>query len=91
MSTPRPFRPSNGTEGHGFIGEWCCNCERDRDGDCKIVAATFAYDVDDPEYPKEWVEDERGPRCTAFVQFGDPLPTPRCRETLDLFGEGDAP
>jgi len=32
----------------------------------QIVSDTFPYDVSDPRYPKEWVQDEQGPRCTAF-------------------------
>lgn len=97
------YRPSNGTEGAFFIEAWCCKCERDRNQDCPIVAATFVYDVDDPEYPSEWCYDETAdplaaePKCTAFVQLGDPLPTPRCSNTPDLFpnpptseGDGDA-
>lgn len=80
------YRPSNGTEGEWFIGEWCCKCQCDENEDCRIVAATFIYDVDAPEYPAEWVEDESGPRCTEFVPLGEPLPTPRCTETQDMFG-----
>jgi hypothetical protein len=80
------YRPSNGTEGHGFIDEWCSNCERDRGGDCSILANTFVYDIDDPRYPPEWVRDEHGPRCTAFIERGKPIPV-RCAHTADLFGD----
>lgn len=86
----RPFRPSNGTQGASFIGHFCANCERDRNEDCPILAATFALDVDDPDYPKEWVEHEENGKveaeCTAFVEKGEPLPTPRCEQTDDMFG-----
>lgn len=82
----RPYRPSNGTEGMGFMEAFCFQCERDRDEDCQILANTFAYDVTDAEYPAEWVCDESGARCTAFVQEGEPLPTPRCTKTTDMFG-----
>lgn len=68
-----PYRPSNGTEGAGFMSRWCDRCERDRDyrdndGDsCPIAANTFVYDWNDPNYPVEWREDgPEGPRCTAF-------------------------
>jgi len=80
------FRPSNGTEGEVFIGHWCCNCQRDVDEGCPILGATFSFDIDHPDYPKEWVRDETGPKCTAFVELGEPLPTPRCENTIDMFG-----
>lgn len=82
-----PYQPSNGTEGREFYRQWCCNCQRDKamregadfdecDDDelCEIIALTAAYDVSDPKYPKEWVEDESGPRCTAFVPVGSKVP-----------------
>jgi hypothetical protein len=62
----RPYRPSNGTEGQDFIDAFCSHCKRDASRDCPIVAATFLYAADDPRYPKEWVQDEVGARCTAF-------------------------
>lgn len=78
----RKYRPSNGTEGEGFICAFCANCERDRgfwDGTgegCGIVARTLIYDVDNPEYPGEWTYTEGGePTCTAFVQLGSRVPT----------------
>lgn len=80
------YRPSNGTEGEAFIGEFCCQCVKDRacnnaDPDyangCPILAATFACDESDPHYPKEWIEDELGPRCTAFERdLGQLYPDP---------------
>lgn len=85
------YRPSNGTEGEIFMARWCRHCERDRafqekpdqaDG-CPIVAKTFAFDIDHPDYPKEWIEDERGPRCTAFTT--DPTLPERCEATPDMF------
>lgn len=84
------YRPSNGTEGEWFISEWCGNCQRDEHQDCPIVAATFCYEVDDPQYPAEWIEDDNGPQCTAFIEAGQPLPTPRCASTSDMF-EGESP
>ncbi|MDQ3288657.1 MAG: hypothetical protein M3Q42_10445 [Pseudomonadota bacterium] len=60
------YRPSNGTEGDGFMAQWCDRCAKL--ADCEIVTATMAYDVEDDEYPGEWIEDEaNGPRCTAFI------------------------
>jgi hypothetical protein len=59
-----------------FMERWCGRCWRDAafqagEGDsCEIVANTMAFDVDDPEYSKEWVTDATlGPRCTAFEQI----------------------
>ncbi len=81
----RRYRPANGSEGMAFMDAWCCNCARDANGDCQILAATFVFDVDDPNYPKEWVEDAvRGPHCTAFVEQGREIPY-RCPRTPDLF------
>lgn len=89
-----PYRPSNGTEGEMFMNAWCFRCERDRDEDCDILARSFAFNVDDPRYPKEWVckwvAADDGfpspiPRCTAFWPLGEPLPTPRCQRTADMF------
>lgn len=89
------YRPSNGTEGAGFQDYYCSRCARDAafretdyEGDpalgCQILAATFRYAVDHPDYPKEWIEDERGPRCTAFTT--DPTMPVRCDKTPDMFG-----
>lgn len=68
----RPYRPSNSTEGECFMGKWCAGCARDsypewEDGDadelhCEILGLGLAG-----EQPSQWIEDERGPRCTAFV------------------------
>lgn len=80
------YRPTCGSEGMDFICAWCGKCERDIDGDCPIVAATFVYELDDPSYPAEWIHDVGGPRCTAFVALGEPVPTPRCTATVDMFG-----
>lgn len=85
---PSKYRPSTGTEGFAFLCEWCARCERDRDEDCPIVAATFRLDVHEPGYPAEWCIDAAGrPQCTAFVPEGEPVPPPRCSRTLDMFEE----
>jgi hypothetical protein len=66
------YQPSSGSEGAWFMSRFCDLCKRDaafRDGtgdSCPIAADTMVYSVDDPEYPREWIEDESGPRCTAF-------------------------
>lgn len=81
----RKWRPSNGTEGEIFVESWCCQCSRDADEDCPILAATFAHDVDDPAYPPEWQIGQDGqPKCTAWLAVDDP-PQHRCTATPDLF------
>lgn len=84
MKKNKLYRPSNGTEGEAFIYNWCRNCihgkyEHDQEADsCDIVCRSFAFDVDDPEYPKEWTYNDQGDAvCTAFVKWdwnndGDP-------------------
>ena len=62
----KKYRPSNGTEGQVFYDYWCARCQKDINEDCPIFAASMAYDIDDERYPKEWVEVEDGPKCTAF-------------------------
>lgn len=90
----KPYRPSNGTEGADFQDFYCDRCARDAafretdyEGDpalgCQILADTFCYSVDDPKYPKEWITDERGARCTAFTT--DPSKPLRCDKTPDMF------
>jgi hypothetical protein len=66
----QPYRPGNGTEGDSFICQWCAKCARDADEDdpCEILTNSMAFDIDDDEYPTEWVIDEDGPRCTAFTR-----------------------
>ena len=73
------------------MDHWCCQCERDAEFSdmqpelgCQILAATFAYEVTDPKYPKEWIWKGGKPVCTAFIELGKPLPY-RCDQTLDLF------
>lgn len=62
------YRPSNGTEGDWFMSQFCDRCAKDTEASpCPIIAATMALDVDDPDYPEEWIEDDSGPRCTAFA------------------------
>lgn len=88
----KSYRPSNGTEGMIFDEQWCAHCTRDaafredmdaNDG-CPILAATFALDINHPDYPPEWVVDDKGyPKCTAFTE--DPSQPVRCDRTLDLF------
>lgn len=62
-SDTRPYRPSNGTDGEWFMGRFCYRCCRDdEDNPCEILGNTLAG------LPAvEWVQDDRGPRCTAFA------------------------
>jgi len=69
----RAYRPSNGTEGMIFQEEFCDQCSKDNPsletgaGGCEIMFRSMCHDVDDPEYPTEWVYDDNGePTCTAF-------------------------
>lgn len=73
----KPYRPSNGTEGDYFHAASCARCtkwERSADPDdcdrgCHIEAYALAYDIDDVEYPDEWIIGPDGqPTCTAFDQ-----------------------
>ena len=92
------YRPSNGTEGEWFHSNFCDQCLHDREyrekqeNGCELICFAMAFDTKDPEYPKEWIEDENGPRCTKFE-----LDTPeaeqrkrwkqrRDKNTPDLFG-----
>jgi hypothetical protein len=99
----KKYRPSNGTEGAAFMDRFCDRCKREAkyrrtdDGSdgCPIIAKTMGYDIDDPEYPSEWVinlGDATGmtARCTAF-QFDDPNSRrrprkPRPAPLLELIG-----
>lgn len=98
------YRPSNGSEGEAFFESWCSECQRDKamregapleDCDdnerCDIIGDTFAYSVDDPRYPDAWQYGPDGqPRCTAFVEAGQPIPEPKCERTRDMFEEVSA-
>jgi hypothetical protein len=62
------YRPSNGTDGDIFIERFCNHCRKDAvcEG-CEIQLRTMAFDIDEPEYPTEWVYDADGkPTCTDF-------------------------
>ena len=75
MGTDKKYRPSNGTEGEMFCEMFCYQCRNwvlNRPTDtygCQkwIYDNTLFYDIDDPEYPKQWKYDTDGqPICTAF-------------------------
>jgi hypothetical protein len=68
------YRPSNGTEGESFMGEWCYQCRRDTPKrPCSILTRTMAFDKDDKQYPTEWRYVGERPVCTAFVEKGTPV------------------
>ncbi|WP_142850994.1 hypothetical protein [Telmatospirillum sp. J64-1] len=85
------YRPSNGTEGEIFLAAWCARCiheaahraDPDNEDGCLIIAASFAFDIEDEEYPQEWQYGEDGqPKCTAFAATEKDY---RCPLTPDLF------
>jgi hypothetical protein len=75
--TTEPYRPSNGSEGDWFMSRFCHRCVKDSESKpCRILGRTFALDVDDKGYPREWITDDaHGPRCTAFADHEKPKPT----------------
>jgi hypothetical protein len=67
------YRPSNGTEGDCFMGQFCERCVKDdpdNENYCDILANSMAYGIHDPQYPREWVRGAAGPTCTAFERRG---------------------
>ena len=49
------------------MARFCERCLHDINGDCEIIALSMAFDVSNPEYPKEWIYgDDNKPTCTAF-------------------------
>lgn len=62
----KKWRPGNGTEGDMFFSAMCENCQSHEL--CPIIPMTMAYDVEDEEYPEEWIIGQDGqPTCTAFL------------------------
>lgn len=81
------YRPSNGSEGQIFEHGWCAICLRDRparedtdglDG-CSILANVMLFEIDHPNYPKEWVIEDAEAKCTAFELDKDELKTRKLR------------
>lgn len=86
----KPYRPSNGTEGDMFEGQFCNRCHRDQDENdpCEIRLLTHGLRTDEAGYPTEWIYDRNGrPTCTAFndVLDAEQEPSSRCPNTGDLF------
>src|SRR5215217_6576896 len=71
----KPYRPSNGTEGMIFEENFCNQCihmhpDPDKSPQCDKVLCAMCFDIGEPDYPKEWIQDDNGDnaRCTAFVK-----------------------
>lgn len=105
MVDAKRYRPSNGSEGEGFEDRWCDRCMRDQkfrdawavdpdyadgaDG-CSILSDAQCLNIDDPNYPKEWIYgDDGSPKCTAFEAITDSQRSFRCVNTIDMFGAND--
>ncbi len=59
------FRPANAKECEHLLDIWCGDCLKGEDCETALMVI-IVPDVDDPEYPKEWVYGEDGkPMCTA--------------------------
>ena len=77
MNDPKRYRPTSGSEGCWFIGEYCENCIHGKyehtgkieDRPCEILSLTFALDIKHEDYPPEWVVLNGKPTCTAFVKW----------------------
>lgn len=84
------YRPSNGTEGAWFHGEFCFKCRKhSEEKPCQILGKTFIYDVEDKEYPRQWQRHEDGGvLCTAFVDKLVKVAKKPVRDdiTIDMFG-----
>lgn len=83
----KPYRPSNGTEGEFFYCDWCAKCARENEDDhCEILTRSMVFSIGDDEYPVEWVEDEDGPRCTAFLSdLADDTGHVKDRRQMEMF------
>lgn len=74
--TGKKYRPSNGTEGDGFMENFCYQCIHDnpdynaRSPRCEIMTLTMCLGVDDNDYPSEWQYDENDrPTCTKWKKW----------------------
>lgn len=75
-SNTRPYRPSSGDEGLWFESKYCDNCkhastpspEYEVGEPCDILMRSMFFDLDDNEYPKEWVTINNEPTCTAYKE-----------------------
>ena len=88
------YQPSNGSEGCSFTEEFCDQCEFGVDNQpCGILFRSMAFDIEDNQYPSEWVYETTTGKaeCTVFRRH-DPRPKERGRRDyldkrqLNLFG-----
>ncbi len=99
--SPKLFKPSNNTDGERFFDSWCRKCARDKSMSegksiddcaefelCDIIVSSMIYQLDEAEYPRQWIYGENGPCCTSFVPVGEEVKHV-CTNTLDLFGSSD--
>lgn len=72
-SAGKPYRPSNGTEGMMFESAYCDRCIHFvNDESCDILIDALIYEINEPNYPKEWVYDSNGnPTCTKFQKVNE--------------------
>jgi hypothetical protein len=68
MSKEELYRPSSGLEGVDFCAHFCDRCihNQDEQDSCAIWMDTWVYEIDEPEYPKEWIYQNGYPTCTKF-------------------------
>ncbi len=72
------YRPSNGTEGMIFTSHNCDICIFDdsisqygEEKACTLLLNSMMYDINDPEYPQEWIYNEENYGiCTKFILDG---------------------
>lgn len=76
----KKYQPSNGTEGMIFTENFCEQClherwchfpDEDKDEDkCEIWNNTMIYNINDKEYPEEWIYDsDDNPTCTKWQKW----------------------
>lgn len=76
MSIER-YKPANSEEGMIFDQKFCCVCKHDQDyqrgiGDsCEIVANAMVFEIENKQYPKEWIYKDGKPVCTVFESVDD--------------------
>ncbi len=73
----RQYRPSNGTEGEIFMGQWCSRCIKE--SGCSIILGVLCG-----KHQKQWVMGDDGPLCTSFLDHREQR-SYRCKKTSDLF------
>lgn len=90
------YRPSNGTEGECFQDAWCEKCKADRafresgeEPGCDIIARSMAFNVDEPEYPREWVWRDGYAVCTAFDDVALKITNAEREAQTQLFAPSD--